>query len=200
MSIQPKLDAIEPSSEAAWERRMSSAAVRDATGRDWDAWFALLDAAGAQGMPHAQIADYLRNGGFLTQPAWWCQMIAVGYEQRIGRREPGQNCNGEHNATVSRTLTGTLDDVLARWQATVDGAQEFDGVALVSEPASSVTPKWRYWRASLADGSKINVNISAKGEGRALLQIEHRNVGSSEVAAAWKTFWKAHLRAFDSPA
>src|SRR5690349_20694623 len=65
--------------------RMSDAAVKAKTGRDWQQWFSILDRAGATKMSHKEIAEYLydRQG----VPGWWSQMVAVTYEQERGLRE-----------------------------------------------------------------------------------------------------------------
>ena len=39
--------------------RLSDAAVQAKTGKTWQEWFAVLDAAGARAMDHQSIAAYL---------------------------------------------------------------------------------------------------------------------------------------------
>jgi hypothetical protein len=120
-------------------------------------------------------------------------MVTVGYEQAIGRRETGQNCYGEFTANVTKTLAGDLDSALTAWQSRIAGVTEFRKVPLAAEPRVSSTDKWRYWRASLADGSQVNVNIGVKAPGKVGLAVEHSKLADDETASAWKAYWKEFL-------
>lgn len=171
---------------------ISDESVRAATGKTWGEWIAVLDVAGARDMPHKEIAQWLSDSGNLTLP-WWGQMVTVGYEQHIGRRTVGQNCAGEFVASASRTLPGTLDSALSAWLALVDGVGEFNGIPLDGAPRVSSSEKWRYWKADLADGTAIAVNIGVKSEGKVGISVEHRKLADKETADAWKAFWKEFL-------
>lgn len=142
-------------------------------------------------MAHKNIANWLHEHSDMN--GWWCQSVAVAYEQRIGRRKPGQTCEGDFAAGVSRTVDGDLDDVLARWLGLVAGATGFNGVALLGEPATRNTGSWRYWRARLADGSRVSVNISAKSAGRAVFNLDHNKLPDGEHIDDWKAFWRKLL-------
>jgi hypothetical protein len=170
----------------------SAEAVIKSTGKSWDEWFALLDEADAAKMTHKEIANWLHAHGDI-ESGWWCQSVAVAYEQRIGRRKAGQTCDGDYSVGASRTLNDTIDDALGRWSRVVAGAIEFNGVALLAEPTISSTGKWRYWRAKLADGSRVNVNISAAAGGRAVLNLDHDKLTDDQAAGGWKTFWRKLL-------
>ncbi len=86
-------------------------AVLAATGRESDAWFALLDAAGATSWTHGAIAGWLSTEHAL--PGWWTQNLSVRYEQARGMRQPGQQGDGSFSASKSATIAGTLDEVYA---------------------------------------------------------------------------------------
>ena len=64
--------------------RIADAKVVEATGRSRQDWFALLDAAGATGMAHADIARLLVDEHGVA--GWWAQTVAVDYEQARGLR------------------------------------------------------------------------------------------------------------------
>lgn len=172
--------------------KISDEAVKAATGKTWAEWVALLDSAGARNMPHKEIAQWLYDSGHLTLP-WWGQMVTVGYEQRIGRREAGQRCDGEFTAGASKTLSGTLDSVLETWQARVKGVGDFNGVPLEGPPRVSSSDKWRYWRVNLADGTQVSVNIGLKSEGKIGLAVDHAKLADKDAADSWKAFWKSFL-------
>lgn len=173
---------------------MKDAAVIKATGKAWNAWFAILEERGARSLPHADIAKLLHDD--YSVPGWWSQNVTVAYEKSIGRREAGQRCDGDYSTSASKTLPGTLDEVLERWLARVAGVDGLDGVPFATGPGVSRTEKWRYWRVALSDGSNVAVNISAKAKGAScVLAIEHDKLAGKPEAERWKSFWKAYLSA-----
>ena len=183
---------------------MSDTSVMKATGRELHEWFAVLDAHGARELPHKDIARLLTSD--YDVPGWWSQNVTVEYEKHIGRRETGQSQSGEYEATATRTLPGTMDEVLDDWVErlpSVPGAAAFDGVGFVGAPSVSRTEKWRYWRVSLADGSRVTVTISQKPGGPAvavgpasLLAVTTSKLPTREDGARWKAFWRAYLAGF----
>jgi hypothetical protein len=132
-------------------------------------------------MSHKDIAAALLRAHSLSQ--WWAQMLTVQYEQVIGRRVAGQDCSGSFSVSVSKTLPGTPDDALAHWLALVAGCREFSDIAISREPTVSHTEKWRYWRCGLADGSRVNVNISHKSTDKTALSVQHEKLESAEQVA-----------------
>ena len=81
--------------------RMSGAAVKAKTGKDWQQWFSILDKAGAAKMSHKAIAEYLY--GKRGVPGWWSQMVTVTYEQERGLRDKHQKADG-YAVSISRTF------------------------------------------------------------------------------------------------
>jgi hypothetical protein len=63
-------------------------------------------------MPHKAIAKLLSDR--FGVPGWWSQMIAVGYEQARGLREPNQKADG-FAANASRTVAAGLDRLYGAW-------------------------------------------------------------------------------------
>jgi hypothetical protein len=94
-------------------KRSSDEAVKAKTGKVWAEWFRILDKAGAKKLPHKEIVAYLHDKQKV--PAWWCQMVAVGYEHERGIRQKFQKCDGEFSASGSRTLTVSLAKAYAAW-------------------------------------------------------------------------------------
>ena len=111
---------------------ISEEAVRKATGKSWEDWFAVLNAIKAAELSHPAIAGKLYDDYGVE--GWWAQMIAVEFERSIGRRETGQRCDGTYAASSSKTLQGGMDAVLEWWQALAGPAQDFNGVAFSAEP------------------------------------------------------------------
>lgn len=176
-----------------------------ATGRDLPAWFAVLDKRGARDLPHKDIARLLADDYGVS--GWWSQSVTVDYEKHIGRRETGQRQDGRYEGTATRTLPGTMDEVLGRWLAALPadpGTPTFDGVELAGAPRVSRTGKWRYWRAELADGSHVTVTIGEKPGGAAraggpasTLAVTSSKLASPEQAARWKIYWRTYLAGLD---
>src|SRR5215467_13039500 len=102
-----------PAKKPKETKRSSDEAVKAKTGKVWAEWFKILDKAGAKKMPHKEIALYLYEKQKL--PAWWCQMVAVGYEQERGLRQKFQKCDGEFSASRSRTMAAPLAKAYAAW-------------------------------------------------------------------------------------
>ena len=81
----------------------SDDAVRDATGRGWDEWEALLDEAGGERMSHRELVAWLAQDD-RVESGWWRQSVAVGYEKLKGKRVVGQTAGGRFQVGVQRTL------------------------------------------------------------------------------------------------
>ena len=92
---------------------ISDAAVQAKTGRVWAEWFTLLDAEGAAGLAHREIAVALREQHGLS--GWWSQMVTVAYEQARGRREPHQTSRG-YQVGVSKTVPVAVDALFTAWE------------------------------------------------------------------------------------
>lgn len=161
------------------------------TGRSWAQWLAFLDEQGAEGLSHADIAKLIDATGDAS--GWWAQSITVAYEQHIGRRAPGQRSDGTFEVSVSRTLQGSMDAVMARWDGHVSDTRSHDGVEVEGEPERTETPKWRYWRCVLADGSKVSATASARSETTAGLAVTHGKLADTDDKERWRKYWKGVL-------
>jgi hypothetical protein len=174
--------------------------VLRATGRTLPEWFSILDERGASDLAHKDIARILSDGFGVS--GWWSQHVTVEYEKHIGRRETGQRQSGEYEGTASRTFPGTMEEVLERWlrHLPVGAGASFDGVEFAGEPAVSRTDKWRYWRVTLADRSRVTVTITDRPGGPArrggpasTLAVTSGRLPTRDDSLRWKTFWRAYL-------
>src|SRR6185369_66901 len=80
---------------------MSDDAVKAKTGKDWKAWFALMDKVGADKLTHKDIAALLHDT--YRVPGWWSQMVTVEYERARGLRVKSQTTGG-FTLNASKTL------------------------------------------------------------------------------------------------
>lgn len=145
----------------------STAAIESATGLPWSQISAALDAAGAD-TDHAGLADaaHALFRGKVDNAGWWAQTAAVAYEQQIGRRLPGQVSDGTFQVSVSKTLSGDPEQVLAAVETLMAGRTGLGGVPFAEAPTTSGSEKWQYWRAKLADGTRVTATIGAKTPAR----------------------------------
>lgn len=89
--------------------RVTSASMREATGRGWEEWLAVLDAAGATDWDHKAIVAHLGREHPQVS-GWWRQSITVGYEQACGRRTVGQTADAGFQIGVQRSIAVTVTE------------------------------------------------------------------------------------------
>lgn len=171
-------------------------AIETGSGILWKDWLTFLDKYNDLG--HADLAkiayENIQSEGRSKSPEWWAQAVTIAYERHIGKRQTGQQHNGKFSVTVSKTVSGTMDETLVSWLTRVNGMRTLRNIEIKEEPRVSQTEKWRYWRCSLADGSKISVNIQQKPTGsQSILAVNHDNLAKPEDVNIWREFWKTYL-------
>lgn len=186
---------------------MNIAAIEKATGQPWAEWVKFFESIGAKDLDHHDIVlhvyDYMeqlpggpaksgKQPGGQSPSGWWSQNVTVAYEQHIGRRVPGQDHKGEFSVAVSKTLPGNMDQALETWLAYVQDITEFDDSAITPVKVSK-TDKWRHWRTSLSDGTKLVVSIFEKSPGKSSLTVTHEKLKNAEHIEQKRTFWKQFL-------
>lgn len=164
----------------------SDEAVRARTGRGWEDWFSLIEREDGGDLSHRELARFLDDrheaGG------WWSQTIAVAYEQHTGRRAPHQEAGGSFRASASRTLHVDGGEV---HRCFTDAEQRQKWIDVPLEIRHATPPK--SVRISWPDGTDVAVWISAQGEGRCRVAVEHGRLPSSDDVPPLKTFWKDAL-------
>lgn len=159
---------------------ISSDAVKLKTGKEWDEWFAVLDAAGALALPHKEIAALLHEKHAV--PSWWAQMVTVGYEQARGLRQANQQGSG-FTANISRTLPFPAALI---FEAFADSRRrqlwlDLDLKITTSTPDKSV-------RIAAAGRTRVDVNIYSK-DAKTTVQLQHEKLSSAEDVQRWKAYW-----------
>ena len=116
------------------------------------------------------------------------------YERFIGRRDRKQRSGGDYSASASRTFASAgLDSALTAWREAVERAERSGGIVPDGLPQVSVSDAWRYWRAALADGSRVTVSISMKTQDKANVAVSHDRLPDREAVERWKAYWKGLL-------
>lgn len=167
-------------------------AIEEVTKTTWTEWVTFLDGIGAKGLPHKDIAErvYTKLESMGEQGGWWAQAVTVAYEQHIGRRQPGQRSDGSFEVSVSKVVSGSLDDAMKIWQKVVAGKTEFNKVKIVGEPTTTQTDKRRHWACNLADGTRLNADAYPKSPGKVSLVIVHTKLNDAKASETWRTYWK----------
>lgn len=162
-----------------------------ATGRAWPEWITYLDERAARDMPHPQLVDLVVKTGLASD--WWSQMVAVAYEQHIGRRQPGQRADGQFNANVSRTISGTAELAFRAWEEIMSGETIVLRLQIKGTPTTSQTKSGLNWRCKTEDGSAFAVNFLDVGPDKVRASASHEGLADASALALAKLFWGAKL-------
>jgi uncharacterized protein YndB with AHSA1/START domain len=166
---------------------MSDAAVKKATGRDWPAWAATLDAAGASEKPHGQIVAHVSS---LGTPDWWSQMVTVGYERMRGLRDKGQRRGGAYEANKSRTFAVPVEKLFDAFKNARTRNRWLDVKMTVRTANASKTI-----RASFDDGTLVQCYFTDKGKGKSTVAVQHQKLADKDAATRTKQWWSERLDA-----
>ena len=172
------------------EPRTSGQAVRRATGRDRDAWFAQLDAWGALDREHREIAAWLIGEHGVDN--WWAQTLTVDYEHARGLRAPGGSRDGTFTVNVSRTVAVPVERLFQAFTDTELRERWLPRAALrerTSQPGRSARFDWE-------DGAtRVTVFFAAKGEGKSQAALTHERLPDARAAKEAKAYWQARMKA-----
>ncbi len=167
--------------------RMSHAAVQAKTGKNWQQWFEILDAAGARKMDHKAIAGVLKRR-YKVGP-WWGQMVAVTYEQARGLREKHQKAGG-YEISVSKTVASRLTDLFEAWTEEKTRGRWLHDHAFTIRKA---TPH-KSLRITWTDGvTHLDVNFYTKGDAKSLVVVQHGKLPDAKAAETMKAYWSEAL-------
>lgn len=169
---------------------LSDEAVRAATGKTWDEWFAELDGAGAAEMSHKEIVGYLSERYEIS--GWWEQSVAVAYEKARGLREKHQKADG-YSVSASKTVPVGVDELFRAWEDEELRARWLGEPFAVRKatPSKSLRVTWN-------DGTHVNVYFYPKGGEKSQVAVEHGKLPDRESAERRKTFWKEALSRLES--
>ncbi|WP_061962073.1 hypothetical protein [Demequina flava] len=171
----------------------SPEAIERATSRAWNDWCAILGDAGGETLTHKQLAAVAQSAmpGEVSNPAWWAQGVTVAFERHIGRRLPGQAQDGTFEVSASTTLAVSRDDALELWADSAPTGLVLDGVS-IGEATTSATAKWRRWRTSVSDGSRLGVDVGIRGE-NAVVTATWTGLPDAATRESRRLALKAHL-------
>lgn len=167
---------------------ISSEAVRAKTGKGWHEWLALLDAENATALPHKEIAALLSDK--YGVPAWWCQMVTVGYEQARGLRAVHQTAGG-YSASVSKTMNAPLS---ALYRTCTDEAARQKWMGRKNYTVSKASPNKSLRIGWGKDGAtRVDMELYAKGAAKSQIVVQHSKLASPNDVEKMKAYWRAAL-------
>lgn len=161
-------------------------AVRSKTGLTWENWVDELDAIGAAGMSHREIAKHVQQNYDVS--AWWAQTVTVGYERIRGLREIGQRRSGSFEANKSKTFhvpVGKLYRAFAQ-KRNRERWLPLDLTIRTSTRDKSMRIGW-------ADGTAVDVHFREKSDSKSQVAIQHRKLHNKSAATKMKEFWAERL-------
>jgi hypothetical protein len=162
-------------------------AMRRATGKGHEEWFALLDAWGAPTHTHTEIARWLSETHGV--PGWWSQNVTVNYERARGMRSPGQMSDG-FTVTVTRTIESDAEPLLAAFTTKAVRERWLPGAPMNPRPTRARLTARFDW----ADPpSRVVVSTVPKSAGKALVAVAHEKLPDAESAARLKAAWREWL-------
>ena len=168
--------------------KVSDEALKKATGRDWAAWAALLDAEGAARMKHGDIArmvDEKFNGG-----DWWSQMVTVGYEQMRGLRVLHQKAGG-FEISRSKTVAVPIGRVFKAWLSPSSRRK------WLADPDIEVTTSTenKTLRFLWIDGKTRATTYFVDKGAKTTVTVQHTKLADAKAAEKMKKYWGAQLDA-----
>lgn len=165
---------------------ISNEAVKARTGRDWPAWFELLDRAGARQLGHTAIAQLLMKKHGV--PGWWAQNVTVEYERARGLRERHQGATG-YKVAVTKTLSTGVANLYA---ATANASVRRRWFPRGAFEVSSQT-RGKYFRGPWKT-ARLEVGFYAKGAGRAQIALQVSRLASRADVEKTRETWKKALQ------
>lgn len=163
------------------------AAVRAATGKDWNEWLKLLDGAGAarRALDHQQIWD-LAMQSLPGSAGWWGQMVSVGYERARGLREKHETSARDYQATLSKTLPVPLFAAYAAW------ADESLRRNWLQAPGLDFTKlnAGKNIRARWPGGPLLDIRFNASGPDKCQVVVDTMKLADAEAVKEAKVYWQ----------
>ena len=165
---------------------VSTDAVMRRTGKSWDAWFEVLDSAGAATLDQRGVIAILAQKHGIGP--WWQQMIAVGYESVRGKSDKPLVADGFHINSIC-TLDAPLPRVFRLWSDAGERARWLADDRFVMRGATadkSIRARWG------KGASHVAVSFSEKS-GRTEVSVEHHQIESRVAAEQMKAYWAKKL-------
>jgi len=192
--MQVKLESQHPETEEA---------VRAATGKGWEEWFAVLDAKGGPSLGRRAINLFLYDE--CKVDAWWCATLNIRYEAARGVVEKDGRPKG-YTICATKTIAAPLEAVYARW-ASGPALSEWFGAGTVADVADGGAYRnadgdtgtfkrvragkdLRFtWENAAHAPSLVDVLFQDKGKGKTGVQVTHDRLQTRAEADGLRAAW-----------
>lgn len=174
-----------------WAGGISSDAVQRRTGKSWDDWFEILDAAGARDLDHKSIVAILaqRHG---VGP-WWQQMVTEAYRQVRGKSDQQRTESG-FQASADKTLNIPLARLFRMWNDTEQRAVWLsDERFQIKKASSGKSIRARWGRGT----SHVDVFFQDRGGDRSAVSVRHNQIENRHAAEQMQAYWTRKLDALE---
>lgn len=169
------------------EPGFSDVAIRKATGKGWDEWFALLDAWDGTKHSHPEIARHVHEAYGVE--GWWAQSVTVGYERARGMRALHERPDG-FSMSASKTFPVPVERLFAAFIEPEERERWLEAVALrnrTRQPLKSA-------RFDVLPGeTRLALFFTAKGPRKSAAQLTQERLADADEVARWKALWKEQL-------
>jgi hypothetical protein len=166
---------------------MSDESIRQATGKSWDEWYAVLDAWGGTQHTHTEIARYVSEEHGVD--GWWSQGVTVGYERARKMRRKYERPDG-FSITATKTVAVPVDVLSEAFADDVERKRWLPEVSLTlrtEQPGKSA-------RFDYEDGTtRVNVWFIDTGESKSTVSMSHERLADADDAETMKAMWKDRL-------
>jgi uncharacterized protein YndB with AHSA1/START domain len=169
---------------------VSTDAVMRRTGKNWDAWFEVLDSAGAATLDQRGVIAILAQKHGIGP--WWQQMIAVGYESLRSKSDKPPAPDG-FQINSSCTIDAPLTRVFRLWNDAGERARWLaDDRFVVRQTSADKVIRARWGKGT----SHVAVSFTEKS-GRTEVSVEHHQIESRGAAEQMKAYWAKKLGLLD---
>lgn len=166
---------------------ISSEAVQNATGKDWEEWLDILDGENASEMEHKDIAGMLKNNYNLS--GWWSQQVTVGYEQERGMREVHERKDG-FEASKSRTFYVGVDRLYRAWVDEDVRGRWLDCRDFTVRKAT----KNKSLKITWPDETNVLVDFYPKEENKTQVTVQHGKLENRFAVKEKKEYWNRQFK------
>ena len=165
---------------------ISNDRVKQQTGKDWQAWFKVLDDMGAINLSHKEIASWLDNHSDMN--GWWAQMVTVGYEQARGLRQKHERPDG-FEISVSKTIAVPIAKLFNTWVTDTQRKKWLNEDIILHKITTN-----KSIRITWVDGKKsVSVNFYQKSADKTQVTVQHSGLADAAASEHMETFWKEKL-------
>lgn len=168
--------------------------LEEGSGIEWVEWvrfFEPLEDSSHTEMARAASRHIIAHGSS-ENPDWWAQSVTAAYEQSIGRRLPGQRADGSFEWSITKSVSGSREEIFERILQSLADVQHVDGMSVIN-PRMSLTEKRSFWRCNLSDGSKTEIAVGPRPRSGYMVSVTQSKVHSEEAAERWRKYWRQQL-------